>query len=173
MFLPQVFYTDRLLSRDRSLQSAHYSFILSVPRCSATLTWEGSVLCPQCHSLQCRRSRRRGAVDFFLSIFKLRPWRCVACEHRFYAWLVPASLIWYVHCPRCGIFQLERIGARHISKGLFHRTKRVLGMSAYRCDPCRTRFFSVRPYREIHALGTSERKNRKSQDLVAAQPPQT
>jgi hypothetical protein len=80
--------------------------------------------------------------------------------------------MWYVHCPRCGVFSLERIAARHVTEGSLHIVKRFLGFSAYRCDPCRTRFFSVRQYREILPLGSAARK-RRSQDFVAAGNPQS
>jgi len=108
-------------------------------------------------------------------MFKLRPWRCHACNTRFYAWLVPASLIWYAHCPRCGLYHLERISARHVAHGPLRRIKRMLGFSAYRCDPCRERFFSIRPYREILPLGSADRKKRKAENLAPAQaqPPQS
>jgi hypothetical protein len=112
-------------------------------------------------------------IDFVLGVVKLRPWRCKACEGRFYAWIVPCSLIGYAHCPRCGMFHLDRISGRHITHGFLHRAKRMLGFAAYRCDPCRQRFFSIRPYREILPLGASEKHKRKHHHLAAAQPPQT
>jgi hypothetical protein len=129
------------------------------------------LLCPRCHSLSCTRSRRRGVADFVLSVFRLRPWRCKACESRFYAWIVPVSLLFYAHCPRCGMLHLDRISARHITQGPLHRVKRMLGFAAYRCDPCRQRFFSIRPYREILPLGASGKSKRRSHHLAAAEPP--
>jgi hypothetical protein len=39
--------------------------------------------------------------------------------------------------------------------------KRFLGFPAYRCDPCRQRFFSIRPYRRIlpSTVPDAHRKN--------------
>jgi hypothetical protein len=100
-------------------------------------------------------------------VLKLRPWRCHACKSRFHAWIVPAPLVWFVHCPRCGLFNVERIGSKHVNSGTLYRLKRYLGFSAYRCDPCRTRFFSMRPYRDIHPLGSTER--RRAHELVTVE----
>jgi hypothetical protein len=36
-----------------------------------------------------------------------------------------------------------------VEEGTLVFIKRFLGFSAYRCDPCRQRFFSVLPYRRI------------------------
>jgi len=33
--------------------------------------------------------------------------------------------------------------------GAWTSVQRFLGLSAYRCDPCREKFFSLRPYRRI------------------------
>lgn len=107
------------------------------------------MLCPRCQSDACRRSHRGGVFDLFCSIFGLRPWRCRACEARFYAWKVPIFYEQYVHCPKCGNFDLQRISRERVDEGSFLGTRRVLGFNAYRCDPCRTRFFSVRRFHRI------------------------
>lgn len=106
------------------------------------------MLCPYCYSGSCRRSRRRGLEDYLATLVRLRPWRCRDCEKRFYAWSVPVSLVQFVHCPQCGNFDLERIGTDHVHTGASW-LGRLLGLPGYRCDPCRFRFFSLRPFRPI------------------------
>jgi len=53
------------------------------------------------------------------------------------------------HCPRCGNFNLERISRERVEDGIGITLKRWLGFPAYRCDPCRHRFFSVLQFRRI------------------------
>jgi hypothetical protein len=77
------------------------------------------VVCPECYSTRCR-----------------------SCQHRFYAWNVPVSLLFYAHCPQCADFALEKISGRLALDGNFKWLKRVLGFAAYRCPGCRSRFFS-------------------------------
>jgi predicted RNA-binding Zn-ribbon protein involved in translation (DUF1610 family) len=90
--------------------------------------------------------------DRFWSFFALRPWRCRTCGIRFYAWQVPAQLVVYVHCPRCGNLDLQRVSRERVVEDLLAPLERALHLPAYRCDPCRFRFFSVRPFRRIPAL---------------------
>jgi hypothetical protein len=95
------------------------------------------------------RSRRNGIVDFFGTLLRLRPWRCQACELRFYAWTVALSFARFAHCPRCGNFDLQHVAAERVDQGILLVLKRFLGFPAYRCDPCRQKFFSLLPYRRI------------------------
>lgn len=107
------------------------------------------MICPQCRSTDCFRSRREGVVDFLWSFWGLRPWRCHTCDMRFRAWRVAVAFERYVHCPRCGNFDLEHISRERVDEGTFLWLKRMLGFPAYRCSPCRERFFSVRRFRRI------------------------
>jgi predicted RNA-binding Zn-ribbon protein involved in translation (DUF1610 family) len=95
------------------------------------------------------RSHRGGVADFFGTLMGLRPWRCQACEQRFYAWTVAVRFVRYVHCPRCGNFDLEHIASDRVEQGTLTTLKRFLGFPAYRCDPCRQKFFSILPHRRI------------------------
>lgn len=79
----------------------------------------------------------------------LRPWRCQACDLRFYAWTVAVPFVRYVHCPRCGNFDLQKVSRERVGPGVLNIVKRYLGFPAYRCDPCRQKFFSLLPYRRI------------------------
>jgi len=107
------------------------------------------MICPQCRSGDCLRSHRSGITDFFGTLTRLRPWRCQACDLRFYAWTVAVPFVQYAHCPRCGNFDLQRVARERVEQGTLVMLKRLLGFPAYRCDPCRQRFFSLLPYRRI------------------------
>lgn len=107
------------------------------------------MICPQCRSTDCFRSHREGVSDFVLSVAALRPWRCHTCDRRFYAWRVAIPFFRYVHCPRCGNFDLDHISRDRVDEGTLVALKRVARFPAYRCDPCRERFFSVRRFRRI------------------------
>jgi phage FluMu protein Com len=108
-----------------------------------------TMICPWCRSVNCFRSHRDGIFDFLSSLTGLRPWRCHGCDRRFHAWRVAASLERYAHCPRCGNFDLEHISRERVEAGTFIFLKRWLRFPAYRCDPCRHRFFSVLQFRRI------------------------
>lgn len=91
-------------------------------------------------------------MDFLLSLVDLRPWRCRACDRRFYAWKVPISYTFYAHCPTCGNLDLQQIARDRVENGTLLGLQRLLLFPAYRCAPCRERFFSVRPYHPVKAL---------------------
>ena len=78
----------------------------------------------------------------------VRPWRCEVCNHRFFAWAVPVGYVCYVHCKTCGNMNLTRISREH-GAGSFAWLFRLLHLPAFRCAPCRNRFFSIRSYRRI------------------------
>jgi C4-type Zn-finger protein len=105
--------------------------------------------CPVCKSNDARRSRRQGAADYFFSIFGLYPWRCKKCETRFYSRLMSLSDSLHAHCPICGNPDLKRISADHVDT-TFAFLWRRLSVPAYRCEPCRHKYFSVRPQRTTH-----------------------
>jgi predicted RNA-binding Zn-ribbon protein involved in translation (DUF1610 family) len=110
------------------------------------------MLCPHCQSESCRRSRRRGLKDLSFTFFGLRPWRCRSCEERFYAWTVAAVYVRHAHCPKCGNFDLQRISRDRVDEGYLILLWRLFGFHAYRCDPCRTKFFSLRKLHRIVAV---------------------
>ena len=103
------------------------------------------MICPACRKENCRRSKRRGVGDYLVGLAALRPWRCRMCDLRFYAWAVPVAYARYAHCPLCGNLDLQRIDRKHVTEGAFVWLRRLLRFPAYRCDPCRFRFFSLRP----------------------------
>lgn len=107
------------------------------------------MLCPVCKSNDARRSRRQFAADYLLSFFGVYPWRCRACHARFHARLMPLGDSLHVHCPICGNHELKRISPEHVNTPLGF-VWRLLHVPAYRCDPCRYKYFSVRPQRNAH-----------------------
>ena len=122
------------------------------------------MVCPECYSTHCTRSRRKGVKDYSLSLSQVRPWRCRTCQKRFYGWNVPVSLIWYVHCPQCGGFALEKIARRLAVDGNFKWLKRMLGFAAYRCPGCRERFFSALLYLPVLADRDAELSHQSHTD---------
>jgi len=127
------------------------------------------MICPQCRSADCFRSHRSGVLDYFWTLFGLRPWRCHTCDKRFYARRVALFFAKYAHCPRCGNFDLGRISGDKVDKGYLLILKRWLSFPAYRCEPCRRRFFSVRAFRRI-VPSTISSKLRGTQPGSAGQP---
>jgi len=107
------------------------------------------MICPRCRGEECYRSHRSGLTDFLSTLIGLRPWRCHSCGRRFYGWKVAITFTGYAHCPRCGNFDLERISRGRVDHATLLSLKRFLGIPAYRCDPCRERFFSPLPFRRI------------------------
>jgi len=92
----------------------------------------------------------------FFTLFGLRPWRCRSCEDRFYAWKVAAVYARHAHCPKCGNFDLQRVSRERVDEGYLLWPRRLLGFHAYRCDPCRTKFFSVRKLHRIVAAPSEQ-----------------
>jgi C4-type Zn-finger protein len=102
--------------------------------------------CPVCHGKGARRSRRQRAVDYLLSLLGVYPWRCRDCRARFYARLSPLSDSLRAHCPLCGNVDLKRISPGHVDTPLGFLWG-AIRVPAYRCEPCRYKYFSIRPAR--------------------------
>jgi hypothetical protein len=107
------------------------------------------VICPQCRTEDARRSKRRGVKDAVYSWFGTRPWRCKICNRRFHAWTIPVELVAFAHCPRCGNVRLQRVGRDRAAHGIKLAFAQVFQLPAYRCDPCRLKFFTIRPVLKI------------------------
>src|SRR5690348_13199108 len=112
--------------------------------CSKLVAERSSMICPACKSSRCRRSRRRDLLDYLISVAGVVPWRCRACEKRFRARAIPAKFLYYAHCGQCGNLNLQRISPDKVP-GAFARVGRLLRLRALRCEPCRNKFFAVRP----------------------------
>jgi hypothetical protein len=103
--------------------------------------------CPICKCDQTRRSRRQSSADYILGAFGLYPWRCQGCKARFHARLMSLSASLHAHCPICGNPALKRISPEHVDS-LFGFVWRHLHIPAFRCEPCRHKYFSVLPLRQ-------------------------
>ncbi len=101
-----------------------------------------ALICPQCRSDQCHRSKRQRLREYLIGLSGLRPWRCQICELRFFAGV-------YAHCNLCGNFDLQRISRNHVFEGWSAGLFRLLRFPAYRCAPCRYRFVTFLPHRRI------------------------
>src|SRR6202021_2034687 len=136
---------------------------LSIVRCSLTLTrlpisetsyfsyprgkrtlQNLSMNCPACQAVACRRSRRRSIPEYLFSAVGVLPWRCLACETRFHARVIPLRHILYARCGICGNLELQRISREKVT-GAFSLLGNLLRLPALRCAPCRHKFFSLRP----------------------------
>jgi len=102
--------------------------------------------CPVCNSSDARRSRRQHLGDYLLSAIGVYPWRCRDCEARFYGRLLPLSALFHAHCPICGNPDLKRISNEYVNSR-FAFLWRKLSIPAYRCEPCRHKYFSIKPCR--------------------------
>ena len=87
-------------------------------------------------------------MDYVYSFAGILPWRCETCEKRFRARALPLSSFFYAHCRICGNFELQHISVERM-QGILAIPGRILGIPALRCDPCRHKFFSIRPLRHV------------------------
>jgi DNA-directed RNA polymerase subunit RPC12/RpoP len=83
-------------------------------------------------------------MDFSAALVGSLPWRCSRCGARFRSRTIPFSQKLSAHCAICGNRELKRIAPEHVT-GFLALFKRLLGVPAYRCIPCRHKFFSIRP----------------------------
>jgi hypothetical protein len=102
------------------------------------------ITCPLCHSAKYRRSKRRSLTDYLFSCAGIVPWRCEQCNARFHARYVPFRFSLYAHCAYCGNANLQRIAPEYVP-GVLSFLGRLLALPSLRCDPCRHKFFSLRP----------------------------
>jgi hypothetical protein len=105
------------------------------------------MICPICQKTDVRRSRRQTIADHMMSIFGVYPWRCVSCQARFHSRAMPLGHLIRAHCPFCGNLELRRISPDLVTAP-FSGVWRLFKIPAFRCDPCRHKYFSVLPMRE-------------------------
>ncbi len=113
------------------------------------------MICPACNSDGGRRSRRRSVLDHVLSSVGLFPFRCQKCEKRFRSRSVALRNVKYARCALCGNLELQKIAPEYVP-GILATLARLFGLPALRCEPCRNKFFAVRPVmREQPRLSSS------------------
>jgi C4-type Zn-finger protein len=103
--------------------------------------------CPICKQNGARRSRRQTSAEYVLGAIGVYPWRCKGCGARFHARLMSLNNALHAHCPICGNPALKRIAPEHVNTllGFIWRTLRV---PAFRCEPCRYKYFSILPLQQ-------------------------
>src|SRR6267154_3903633 len=102
------------------------------------------MVCPVCNSAECRRSRRRTLLDYFARVVGSVPWRCSRCSRRLRSRTTPLAHSLVAHCAICGNIEVKRV-ASDLADGFAAPLWRTLGVPAFRCIPCRHKFFSVLP----------------------------
>ncbi len=105
------------------------------------------MICPKCGGAHARRSGRHSTTDYLLSRLGVYPWRCLECRMRFYARLLPLWESLHAHCPICANLELKRIDPGHVESTMSFLW-RWLHIPAYRCEPCRHKYFSLRPQQD-------------------------
>src|SRR5215469_6482211 len=108
--------------------------------------------CPICKGQDARRSKRQDVADYILSAFGVYPWRCQDCHGRFHARIMPLGATLRAHCPICGNQDVKRIAADRVETS-FAFVWRFMKLPAYRCEPCRYRYFSIRPRKAVKEVG--------------------
>lgn len=82
--------------------------------------------------------------DHLYGLVGILPWRCGVCEKRFRARVEPLHNLLYAHCRICGNLELQKISGEHVP-GVTSIFGRMFGIPALRCEPCRNKFFALRP----------------------------
>jgi hypothetical protein len=83
-------------------------------------------------------------LDYLFSIVGIVPWRCEQCEGRFHSRSLPFRFWFYAHCGICGNLDLQKISPEYVP-GPLSFAGRLMRLPALRCEPCRNKFFTVRP----------------------------
>jgi hypothetical protein len=78
--------------------------------------------------------------------------------------MVAPAFLFKAHCPKCGNLEIERVARKRVEGGILVQVQRALHLPAYRCDPCRHKFFAVRPLRHV----SSEKDDGHSGGAAAA-----
>jgi len=102
------------------------------------------MICPLCKQPGVRRSRRQTLGDFLFGVVGVYPWRCRNCHGRFHARMMTLTESAHAHCPICGNHELKRISSDYVP-GSMAFLWRLLQVPAYRCEPCRHKYFSILP----------------------------
>jgi hypothetical protein len=82
--------------------------------------------------------------DYFASIVGCIPWRCSHCTKRFRSRATPLAHLLSAHCAICGNIEVKRISG-DLADSFGAILWRSLGVPAFRCIPCRHKFFSLLP----------------------------
>jgi DNA-directed RNA polymerase subunit RPC12/RpoP len=83
-------------------------------------------------------------VDYVARVFGSVSWRCSRCSKRFRARTTPIAHLLSAHCAICGNIEVKRISS-DLADCFAAPFWRALGVPAFRCVPCRHKFFTVLP----------------------------
>jgi hypothetical protein len=89
---------------------------------------------------------------------------------RYFAWSVAFRFLQFAHCRRCGNLDLQRISRDHVH-GWFAWLFRIAQVPAYRCAPCRRRFFTVLTHRRIRPVESDAEAVRTVRQGIAEKSP--
>jgi len=88
--------------------------------------------------------------DYFATIVGSVPWRCSRCATRFRSRATPFTHLFLAHCAICGNVEVKRVSSE-LADGFGARFWRSLGVPAFRCIPCRHKFFTILPLsKQVH-----------------------
>ncbi len=73
------------------------------------------------------------------------PFRCLACEGRFWVSVWLFSKLGFAKCPKCLGMELTVWPERYFRPSVWRQVAITLGAHRYRCIPCRHNFISFRP----------------------------
>jgi hypothetical protein len=104
-----------------------------------------AMTCPACGSCTIRLSRRQNFGELSRMAVGSYPFRCMACNQRFWANIWFWSVLKYSKCPRC--LSLDLITWSHKVQHLSYwkKLQLTLGAKRHRCARCRCNFVSFRP----------------------------
>lgn len=101
--------------------------------------------CPDCGSGSIRLSRRQGIGERGKIALGNYPFRCLACNHRFWANIWLWSVWKYAKCPRCLGLDLTTWTYKMQHLSYWKKLLVTLGAQRHRCARCRCNFVSFRP----------------------------
>lgn len=108
-----------------------------------------SVSCPKCGSRYLRPSRSHSVADGF-AVFRLQsPYRCLDCNERFFAPILPWRDLFFSSCPRCHRMDLNGWTGKTYTPPFWTGLKVSLGAHKWRCEYCRFNFASFRDRKEV------------------------
>ena len=126
-------------------------------------------ICPMCGLKTASRARRRNPGEYLISMLGIRPYYCQGCEYRFLAFRAPRKRIHfsrYASCPKCYSEAVHTVSKDRVPHALSNSLWRLLSFPAYRCSPCRVKFFSLKPLKPVPGEDFPPKKprHRKSED---------
>jgi hypothetical protein len=106
---------------------------------------ETALICPKCGSSSLRRSRRVDVREMTRMMMGIYPFRCNACNDRFWVSVWLFSVWKWAKCPLCLSLNLTNWPKRHYHSSLWTQLLTALGAQKQRCSRCRHNFLSFRP----------------------------